>query len=790
MNNNPKKKGTSQQIKLLPVLLLVLYGIITVITPNWGALDSNGTKFMTFSFVNLLTLAYLMYNKYLVGKDSLLKPLFCNAIAVVYALLMLVFLLSFVKAVNVLESVLHFAKVFSVFTAAIFSALLFKIEKRSLLYLSVAMSVLLIVDSITVFVGISNYIEGTLDSIGNLKSVYSNKNILAASLFVKIPFALWLVIFQRKILQKLGLLTVFLAQIGVFFMSARAFYVGLFFYAVAIVVFLLFRYRADRNKVHLRQLAWLMGSLMLAILIFSAVQRNFYPETKGGYNSTIAGRLSTINPDNKSTTVRLQIWKRTLHLIKEEPILGVGLGNWKVRVLKEENLTSPGYVLNYKAHNDFLETTAETGLIGGLLYLAIFGLVFWQFIRRFLDKNTNDEALSNFFLPAVGLVFYSFDALFNFPQDRPEIAALFALYAGAGMAFGDIRVPDNVVPAVSKKLNLPTILLPVLWALILLGSSTVHVLNYRSLWIQRFVHNELNQGKLIPRTAELVEKLPVIPNLNAVSEPIAVVKARYLMDKKKFRETITMLEKDQSSPWDGRKEFFLSVAYLNMGNIDSALFFARTFYDMKPNFYINVQHLCKLYLQVDQTAEGKEVLNTFLERNKRNGSAWLYAYSYFLTIGEVKKAKSLLDSANVYMPENKQLEKQQSLIGFNDQDIFFDESFEQALEAYNAKDFETAVKLFNVMLETNPDCNECLIKRAFAYYSLGENALSIADLEKLIEAGINKANILNLLGVNHYLLGNEAKACEYFLQAKDQGDPEGLMNYNHLCVEKDFISSP
>src|SRR5690606_731233 len=130
---------------------------------------------------------------------------------------------------------------------------------------------------------------------------------------------------------------------------------------------------------------------------------------------------------------------RTLHLVQEEPILGVGLGNWKVRVLKEENLTSPGYVLNYKAHNDFLETTAETGLLGGLLYLSIFALIFWQFLRRFLSKDNNDEELSAFFLPAVGMVFYSFDALFNFPQDRPEIAALFALYAGAGMAFGDIN---------------------------------------------------------------------------------------------------------------------------------------------------------------------------------------------------------------------------------------------------------------------------------------------------------------------------------------------------------------
>ena len=69
-------------------------------------------------------------------------------------------------------------------------------------------------------------------------------------------------------------------------------------------------------------------------------------------------------------------------------------------------------------------------------------LIAWNFLKRFTyQKRIEDEGESKIdelgkymFIAAVGMAFYSVDALFNFPADRPEITALFAFFVAAGVA--------------------------------------------------------------------------------------------------------------------------------------------------------------------------------------------------------------------------------------------------------------------------------------------------------------------------------------------------------------------
>ena len=47
-----------------------------------------------------------------------------------------------------------------------------------------------------------------------------------------------------------------------------------------------------------------------------------------------------------------------------------------------------------------------------------------------LFRKQNVKRFDLLFLSVFGLLAYSFDAFFNFPQDRPEIQSLFAIYLG------------------------------------------------------------------------------------------------------------------------------------------------------------------------------------------------------------------------------------------------------------------------------------------------------------------------------------------------------------------------
>jgi len=62
--------------------------------------------------------------------------------------------------------------------------------------------------------------------------------------------------------------------------------------------------------------------------------------------------------------------------------------------------------------------TAETGWVGGLLYLSIFVLASFWLLLIFLDRNA-----THLFGPAIfltmALASYFTDATFNFPVERP-----------------------------------------------------------------------------------------------------------------------------------------------------------------------------------------------------------------------------------------------------------------------------------------------------------------------------------------------------------------------------------
>ncbi len=149
--------------KLLHILLLIAYGYLTVFTPNMNTYDSNGPKFLALALLNLVTFAFLFSRKEMKTKPGWYFGFFGNAMGVAYTLMMVFSLLSFVKAINLTESVLHFAKIFSVFSATYLVSVLVMAEKRGLLYLAGAMTLLLLYDSFTVFSDIREWIDGDIN---------------------------------------------------------------------------------------------------------------------------------------------------------------------------------------------------------------------------------------------------------------------------------------------------------------------------------------------------------------------------------------------------------------------------------------------------------------------------------------------------------------------------------------------------------------------------------------------------------------------------------------------------
>lgn len=92
--------------------------------------------------------------------------------------------------------------------------------------------------------------------------------------------------------------------------------------------------------------------------------------------STIPGEFSTDAAEDHQGIKRVEIWRATWRLIKDNPVAGVGFGGYRVALPHYHEAS--GKWTPQQAHNDYLELMASGGILGVLLG-AWFVL---EFIRR------------------------------------------------------------------------------------------------------------------------------------------------------------------------------------------------------------------------------------------------------------------------------------------------------------------------------------------------------------------------------------------------------------------------
>ncbi|MDP2424617.1 MAG: O-antigen ligase family protein [Bacteroidales bacterium] len=648
-----KAKLSARPINISFGLIILAYIFIPTFAPNLMTLDTNAPKFLSLALVNLLAFSYIFLRSQISHKSSYLAAFFKTKTGWAYTGLLIIFLLSFTQSTNLQESAVQFVKVFSVFTAALIITTIVVSDLRYIKLIAIIVTGILVFDSLSVFYSINQYINGKISGILEIKSVYSNKNILASSIFVKTAFALWLFTFEKGWLKRVGLLTLFLAFTATLFMATRGFYVGIIFITIVFSAFVIIRYIRHDEKNHIGLLSGYFGALILAVLMFSATQRFYYPDKTSRHTQGVAGQLSTIRTYDASASQRIESWKWSFDLLKKNPLLGVGAGNWKIDILKYENRLKPDYIYLYKAHNDFIETAAETGITGGLLFLALFVLTALTFFRAFFAKDSTESSYKYSFLAASGVLFYSFDAFFNFPADRPEILVMFYLFLGIGIAISYLQKSNSTQNRAKKTQQARPMItwgLGLIAVLLLLASTYIFALNFKSLKLQRTIFQEIKSGKLVSSSNRFLNQFPAIPNVSVWGESISTLKARYLINEQKYEKAIEILRDDLMNPYDGRREFFTAVSFNQLNMPDSALKYSLESYHLKPNYFRNLHLMMTLLDNQGRNEEITHSLDTYLAHEKFNKDGWIYATGFYNKIGEIDKAYELIQEAKQYLP--------------------------------------------------------------------------------------------------------------------------------------------
>ncbi len=216
-----------------------------------------------------------------------------------------------------------------------------------------------------------------------------------------------------------------------------------------LVVFLLFLFYFIK-RLYLRKLSFLAGiCAVLALLIFISSKTNL---------SFVKRAASIFNLQDKSTVAHgillyggFEVWQRN-------PIFGVGYGGFSeafraTQLGREHAYFDPATQVRLPIHSLWLETLAETGIIGFSLYLSLMIVVaemFWKVIKISKNQETKLSLLalfSSFIAILTGGIFYSYNLEFFW-------FFIFFAYLFCDVLLKEERVEaEKVVVETSEKLN-------------------------------------------------------------------------------------------------------------------------------------------------------------------------------------------------------------------------------------------------------------------------------------------------------------------------------------------------
>ena len=134
------------------------------------------------------------------------------------------------------------------------------------------------------------------------------------------------------------------------------------------------------------------------------------------------------------TTGRAHFWSTTLNVIRDYPVLGSGLGSLGVIYTRYD--TNNGFYRLEQAHNDYLQTFSDAGIVGAVIGLAFIVILFR---RGFARRETHDKFRAAVTTGALaGCFAVLVHSLFDFTLHTTANALLFLIVAA--IATQDTRV--------------------------------------------------------------------------------------------------------------------------------------------------------------------------------------------------------------------------------------------------------------------------------------------------------------------------------------------------------------
>ncbi|MFT5250690.1 MAG: O-antigen ligase, partial [bacterium] len=360
--------------------------------PQFRSIEIIGPQYIYLSFLNIIIGIYFYKNPEQISID-LIQILKKNYLIKAYLIFLLLSSASIFIAQNISLGIYSISRLFiGLCTLLNLSILLYK--RLNLIYtiaLIIGLSVFLqSINELYNFIQVAKS-ESIVDALGHLKGNTGNINIFSASLSIKIPFLLIGIVHFVKQKKWFLILSFLLATTLIFLSGSRSAFLSLTFETT--IFLLLFSKIYPSKKIIISTLTTILLPIVLSFLISNFIFK--IGKDTGRYQS-VTSRVSQItNIKDASVNARLLYWDIAFKMIKEKPLMGIGLGNWLLESIPYERTISNDEIVSGHPHNDFLEIAAETGVLNGLIYFSIFIMALYINFKKIIkEENTEVKIIA------------------------------------------------------------------------------------------------------------------------------------------------------------------------------------------------------------------------------------------------------------------------------------------------------------------------------------------------------------------------------------------------------------
>ncbi|MDB4016288.1 O-antigen ligase family protein [Flavobacteriaceae bacterium] len=756
--------------------LLVLY-VITGSLGNFNAIDILAPQWIYLGAVNILACIYFLFfnnSSAQVGLSKLSKSIFIY----VYLFYFLWSGLSYFYAINPTETLLNLPRLGNTFFAVFFCFLLLNNLENKVILISRIFIGFLCFELLSFYSDFFTLLEIKDFKPVNLKGVAGNKNITAASIAFKVPFVLYSIVTVRKGFLKIILsLILFASVFSISVLYARAAILSSF---IVFIIFLSYSlYNLVINRSYLGK--GLPNFLLTIVPYVAAILLNL-AFTSSQNKGDIGSQLGDIEFTEQSSNGRFQYWSDAYEHIQDHPIIGAGLGNWKIASISYGKEHVIGYTVPYHAHNDFIHIFAEVGVFGGIAYLSLFALLtFFLFRLLYVQRKEDGNTDFSLFLLVLPFIVYGIDAGLNFPIARPLMQSSLALFMGLLLSIYLNHFTSKEAKPIAP---LYTKIILGLSLMLLIPGIVIHILSYQSLTQQGRLLYEFNNGTYNLTLAELDQIEDDFPNLTETAMPIKAMKARYFYinnQKEKAHQYALLGSKDNPQIFFGeslKAQFFTSEQ-----QIDSAYYYSKLAFENLPN---NMPHynlyMNSLVLRKDVTEMNKsfETVRTIGGDTTTIWTIYLRSLANVTGLGDAMTMSRAAEAFKLFPQDDKIFTLYRILTYGQQRVVQAEQLYNQGIELYNAKDFNAAFDLFKQAFDLDPLEYTYALNSGLALYENGQYQEAVSYLNRIQSSQKEnlKEKALRYKALALYKAGSFPESCATFLKLNN--------NYPKRMYQQEF----